>query len=98
VGLLGTGVALALIPKTSIDPWVFAHKAFFVVWFVAMTIHVLLHLTGTVRAVAGEYFSGRASLLPGWLTRQAVLVIVLVVGIALGSWSIAYSHGWGAFM
>jgi hypothetical protein len=98
LGLLGTGIALALIPKASIDPWVFAHKAFFVLWFIAMTIHVLLHVVATFRAVVFEYFVGRASVLPGWLTRQAVLIVVLIVGIALGAWSMSYSHGWDQFM
>jgi hypothetical protein len=98
IGLLGTGIALALIPKKSIDPWVFAHKAFFVLWFVAMTIHVLLHVVATFRAVVFEYFVGHTSVLPGWLTRQTVLIVVLIAGIALGVWSISYSHGWDQFM
>lgn len=43
VALLGTGVALELVPDPS-DQLVFAHKLSFVAWFPLMTIHVLGHV------------------------------------------------------
>jgi hypothetical protein len=42
VGVIGSGVALAIVgPGPSI--WLFAHKAFFVLWLGAMTIHVVAY-------------------------------------------------------
>jgi hypothetical protein len=40
LAVLGTGVALALTGR-EIGPWLFLHKASFVLWFGAMTLHAL---------------------------------------------------------
>ena len=42
LAVLGTGVALALTGR-EIGPWLFLHKASFVLWFGAMTLHVLTY-------------------------------------------------------
>jgi hypothetical protein len=42
LAVLGTGVALALAGPGS-GPWLFLHKASFVLWFGAMTVHVLTY-------------------------------------------------------
>jgi hypothetical protein len=96
VGVIGTGVALALAgPGPSL--WLLAHKLFFVAWFCAMTVHVtwyapqlprLLgrgspHIARARHALAG---AGRR-----WLLLLAALAIGLVVAVATahlaGSWS-----------
>jgi hypothetical protein len=96
VGVIGTGVALALAgPGPSL--WLLAHKLFFVAWFCAMTVHVtwyapqlprLLgrgspHIARARQALAG---AGRR-----WLLLLAALAIGLVVAVATahlaGSWS-----------
>jgi hypothetical protein len=53
-GVFGTGVALAVVGPGK-GPWLFLHKASFVVWFCAMTVHVLWYLPQLPRLLAGEY-------------------------------------------
>jgi hypothetical protein len=47
-GVIGTGIALAFAgPGPS--PWLLAHKALFVLWFGAMTVHVIAHVPALAR-------------------------------------------------
>jgi hypothetical protein len=94
LGLLGSGVMLGLAGRGNGGQWLFLHKAFFVLWFMAMTLHVLLHLERTLRAVVFEYFARKQHPLPGWSSRQIVLVVVVLIGIGLGVWSVSYAHSW----
>jgi hypothetical protein len=96
IGVIGTGVALALVgPGPS--SWLLAHKLFFVAWFCAVTVHVswyapqlprLLgpgspHLAQARRALAG---AGRR-----WVLLLAALAVGLVIAVATahlaGSWA-----------
>jgi hypothetical protein len=43
-GVFGTGIALAVTGPAGRQPWLFLHKASFVIWFCAMTVHVLAYL------------------------------------------------------
>lgn len=93
VGVIGSGVILAIVgPGPSI--WLFAHKAFFVLWFAAMAVHVaayapkLPHLLSNSqnrhqmrRILAG---AGRR-----WLLLTGSLIVGLV--IALATYHLAYS-------
>jgi len=53
-GVIGSGIALAFTgPRPG--PWLFLHKALFVLWFGAMTIHVLAYAPRLARlVVAGD--------------------------------------------
>jgi hypothetical protein len=53
-GVFGTGIALAVVGPGR-GPWLFLHKASFVVWFCAMTVHVLWYLPQLPRLLAGEF-------------------------------------------
>jgi hypothetical protein len=88
---LGTGVMLALTGPGRSGQWLLLHKASFVIWFGAMSIHVLIHLPqlprlltarGTLGAPAGRV--GRWSLLALALA-TGVLVAMLMVHLA-GPW------------
>ena len=58
-GVLGTGVALALTgPHDGL--WLLAHKAFFVLWFAVMTIHVLWYAPQLPRLLSGRGPAGAA--------------------------------------
>src|SRR5215469_3746733 len=57
-GVFGSGVALAFAGPGN-GPWLFLHKASFVVWFCAMTVHVLWYLPQLPRLLTAE-FRGRA--------------------------------------
>jgi hypothetical protein len=54
VGVFGTGIALAFVGPGK-GPWLFLHKGFFVVWFCAMTVHVLWYLPRIPRLLAAEF-------------------------------------------
>jgi len=94
IGLFASGVALAFVGPKNIGPWLFLHKASFVLWFMAMTLHVLIHLSGTLLAGVNEYFERRKRPLAGWSTRQFVLLGTLAIGVALGVWSLAFTSAW----
>jgi hypothetical protein len=51
-GVIGTGIALAFTGPGR-GPWLLAHKALFVLWFGAMTIHVIGHLPALARVAPG---------------------------------------------
>jgi len=53
-GVFGTGIALAVTGPAGRQPWLFLHKASFVIWFCAMAIHVLAYLPRLPRLLAGE--------------------------------------------
>lgn len=96
VGLLGTGVVLMLEGPSASGRWSFLHKAFFVLWFAAMTVHVLVHVARTVRGVVAEYAAGHPDALPGRGTRLLALAGMLVVGVGLASWATGYTAPWVA--
>jgi hypothetical protein len=82
VGVIGTGVVLALA-GSSAGPWLFLHKAFFVLWFGVMTIHVLTYvwrLPGLIgadlRGPAG--FNRARGVLAGRATRWLLLTASIV--------------------
>jgi hypothetical protein len=70
VGVLGTGVMLA-VAGPGPGPWLLLHKALFVLWFGAMTIHVLAYLPRLARLAAGTVRGRDAAAGPG-LARPAV--------------------------
>jgi hypothetical protein len=52
--VFGTGIALAVTGPAGRQPWLFLHKASFVIWFCAMVIHVLAYLPRLPRLLASE--------------------------------------------
>lgn len=66
-GVLGTGVMLA-VAGPGARQWIFLHKAMFVLWFGAMTIHVLAYLPRLARLAAAAWPGrepGRSGPVPG---------------------------------
>ena len=53
-GVFGTGIVLAIAGPAHRQPWLFLHKASFVIWFCAMTVHVLAYLPRLPRLLAAE--------------------------------------------
>ena len=54
VGVIGTGVMLAVTGSAAAGPWLFLHKAFFVLWFGVMTIHVLAYVWRLPRLIGSD--------------------------------------------
>ncbi len=103
-GVIGSGVALAFVrPGPSI--WLVAHKGFFVLWFCAMTVHVLYYaprLPSLLGRGSKARYRARAAL-AGAGRRWALLTASLAVGLILalstyhlaGGWDRYLSHGGG---
>ncbi len=62
----------------------FLHKASFVLWFGAMTVHVLFHLQDTARLASRDWYGHARREITGAGTRQWLLAASLAVGVLLG--------------
>jgi hypothetical protein len=105
VVVLASGVALVLVG----EPWrhrlLLVHKASFVLWFAAMTIHVLGHLAETARFAPKDWTSRAGRRWPGVAARRSALIAAVVAGTLLGWWflgrvapylaSSVHAHGGG---
>ncbi|MGZ4432654.1 MAG: hypothetical protein ACXVW7_03335 [Trebonia sp.] len=110
VGVFGTGIALAVTGPAGRQPWLFLHKASFVIWFCAMTIHVLAYLPRLPRLLASEArgaaagetegrpglgYGGRATAaLGGRGLRLALLVASLVAGLVIAMLTVHLAVPW----
>ena len=100
LGVLGTGVALGLEKGASYHgiPLLFLHKAFFVLWVGAMSIHVLAYIWRLPALVGADLSSSRAYgaavAVGGRGLRWGVTAVGLVGGVALG---MAAAHLAGAW-
>lgn len=79
VVLFGTGIELWLFGFRFGDEWATWHKAAFVLWFLAITIHVAAYLPRSAELTVADW---RARL-PGALTRQTLVIAGLALGVGL---------------
>ena len=100
-GVIGSGIMLAFAgPRPG--PWLFLHKAFFVLWFGAMTIHVLAYAPRLARLVTGsgrgrtaaDGPGGGAARVPGSMARWLLLAAALGVGLILAVLTIHLAGPW----
>lgn len=92
VALLGTGVALGVLSGSAQRNMLFWHKASFVLWFAAMTLHVLGHIAETARLGPRDWWPERAA------SRAAVASPAAPSGGAGRRWSLAASVAAGALL
>jgi hypothetical protein len=82
--LFWSGIALMF----SVGQWrsdlQFLHKASFVLWFGAMTIHVLAHLGDTARLAPRDWYGRARREITGTGARQWLLLASIAVGVLLG--------------
>jgi hypothetical protein len=94
VAVLATGIGAVLRRGTHLI--VLAHKATFVLWFLAMTIHVLGHALETPALAFGDlrssFRSGRT--VRGTGLRAALLGLALAAGVPLAIASLGWAHHW----
>jgi hypothetical protein len=92
--VLASGVGLMLVAQ----PWrgrlLFVHKASFVLWFAAMTIHVFGHLADTARLAPKDWIGRAGRHSPKAGARRWVLVASLLAGALLGWWFLARVGGY----
>jgi hypothetical protein len=80
VAVLGTGIALLFSPATGRSQWLFLHKATFVLWLGAMTLHVLGHLLDTARQAPSDFYRRTRAQVRGAGARQWLIVGALAIG------------------
>ena len=84
VVLLVSGVALLLVSPAWSAQLLFVHKASFVLWFFAMTVHVLGHLAEVARLAPRDWMRRARRDVRGAGRRQWLLAASLVAGALLG--------------
>lgn len=93
LAVLGTGVILAIVGPAS-GPWLFLHKATFVLWFGVMTIHVLTYVWRLPRILMSSKaaeISVRAG--GGWI-RGLLVAGSLLGGLLIALLMIHTVHPW----
>lgn len=94
VALFASGVTLAIVGRHSQTIYAI-HKASFIAWFVAMTVHVLGHVV-SLPAVAGRDWSRRTRI-PGSRARRFAVAAAVIAGpiVALVVYPLlpAWGHG-----
>jgi hypothetical protein len=97
VAVIGTGVMLALTGPGG-TTWLFLHKASFVLWFCAMTVHVLAYLWRLPHLVRGDLASGagrRATqVLAGRAARWLLLTASVLTGLLLAVLTTHWAGAW----
>ncbi|HEY5173288.1 MAG TPA: hypothetical protein VIK54_16310 [Acidimicrobiia bacterium] len=92
IALFATGIAAVL---DSGSRWfAFAHKASFIMWFAAMTLHVLGHALETPALAFADWRRSRRRQAPGAAARFGILATATVVGIPLAFASLHWAHHW----
>jgi len=98
IALLATGIA-ALASGRSARWLIDLHKASFILWFVAMTVHVLGHILDTPTLAMADYRSAPAAeaISGAWLRRLATVAtlltgIVLAIVVVNSGWMDTWTH------
>jgi hypothetical protein len=84
VVLFASGVGLLLVGRSWLPLLLKVHKASFILWFGAMTIHVLGHLGEVFRLAPRDWLRRTRRDVTGAGARQWLIAASLVVGILLG--------------
>ena len=92
VALLATGVGTLL--ASHVRGLALAHKASFILWFGAMTLHVLGHALETPALAFADWRRSRRAESPGAYTRLALLVVAVLVGLSLAVLSLHWADQW----
>ena len=90
--VLGSGIGLVLLPQNFRDQMFFFHKVSFILWFIAMTIHVLGHVVETATLAPRDWVAHTRRDVARASTRQWVLVWGVAVGIPLAMLITSHTH------
>lgn len=82
--LLGSGIALMLVGPGLRPQMLTLHKASFVIWFLAMAMHVLGHLVDTARLAPRDLMERTRADVAGARARQWAVAASLACGVPLG--------------
>jgi hypothetical protein len=92
VAVLATGVGALFAAHAH---WLaFAHKVTFIVWFAAMSVHVLGHALETPALAFADWHRTRRLQVAGASARLALLAAALVGALSLAVLSTGWAHHW----
>ena len=94
VVLLASGGGLVMLPMSFRQELFFVHRASFILWIAAMSVHVLGHLGETIRLGPRDWFRRSRREVAGATVRQWTLAWSLVVGGLLAAGTTPYAYGW----
>src|SRR5215469_2347884 len=95
LAVLGTGVILAVAGPAN-GPWLFLHKASFILWFAVMTVHVLNYAPRLPRMLSARSGHGAgAAAVAGSSARWLALAASIVVGVGVAAVTMQMSAKWG---
>lgn len=102
LAVIGTGIALAVTgPGPGAQLWMLLHKATFVLWFGAMSIHVLAYVWRLPRLISGDLASRAGArahdVLAGRPARWLLLTASLLAGLLLAVVTVHLSGAWAGF-
>jgi hypothetical protein len=83
VAVFASGIALLFVPHPIRPTMLFLHKITFILWFGAMTVHVLGHVLDTTRLAPADFVARTRSQVRGAGARMWALAACLVTGILL---------------
>ena len=92
--LLFSGVGLLLVSGSWLPLLMKVHKASFVLWFGAMTIHVLAHVSEVFRLAPRDWLRRTRREVTGAGTRQWLIAASLVAGVLLGFLMLSHVGHW----
>jgi hypothetical protein len=101
LGVLGTGVMLG-VTGSAAGPWLFLHKAFFVLWFCAMTVHVLAYAWRLPSLIGADLrghtgFNRTRQVLGGRRARWLLLGASILAGLVIALMTVHLSAPWQGF-
>jgi hypothetical protein len=82
--VLASGIALLFVGPSLRSQVLFLHKASFILWLAAMTVHVLGHLLDTARVAPRDWVHRTRRSVTGAGLRQWTIAASLVAGLLLG--------------
>lgn len=92
--LLASGVALLFFTATWQHRMLTLHKASFILWFGAMTVHVVAHIIETVQLAPRDWVPQKSRSLPLAAGRRWVIATSVLAGALLGAWGLGHIGGW----
>jgi hypothetical protein len=92
--LLASGVGLLFFSGVWQNRMLTLHKVSFVLWFAAMTVHVVAHIVETARFGPRDWVPRTRNPLPLAAGRRWLVATSVLAGALLGAWGLGHIGGW----
>ena len=92
--LLASGVALLFFTGSWQQRMLTLHKASFILWFAAMTVHVVAHVIETAQLAPRDWVPRQPRTLPMAAARRWIIAATVLAGALLGAWGLGHVVGW----